>query len=116
MAVLTPFKLDVAGTSAPSFVAASAGGDEVDFGTGLFVIVKNGGTTSITTTVTLPVAVNGAVSIAVTVPAAGEQWIAVPARNQSLHSGRSISDYTGTRASLSYSAVTSVTVAAVRAV
>lgn len=116
MAVLTPFNLSVAGTSAPSFVAATAGGDEVDFGTGLFLIVKNGGAAAITTTVKLPVAVNGAVSIAVSVPATGEQWIALPARNQSLHAGREISDYSGSRVALTYSAVTSVTVAAVRAI
>lgn len=116
MAVLTPFDLSVTGTTAPTFGAASAAGDDVDFGTGLFVVVKNGGAAAVTVTVKLPVAVNAAVTISVSVPAAGERWIALPARNQSLHAGRQISDYSGTRASLTYSAVTSVTVAAVRTI
>lgn len=93
---------------APAYAAANAGGDKCVAGNGVFLHVKNGGASPITVTLATPGTVQGLAIAdrAVSVPNAGERMIAVP----DLY--RDPAD--GGLASISYSGVTSVTVAAFR--
>ena len=106
MAVLAVQRVTAAGT-APTYAAAAAGGDTVDASSGEVCLhVKNGGGAAITVTVADPgktPAANPGTPTAVTVPAGGDRFIYVPIGT--------INPATGLSA-VSYSAVTSVTVAA----
>lgn len=115
MALLAVQDIPVAGVS-PTFSAAAAGGDEAPVGDGHFVVVKNGSAGAVTVTLRTPVAVGAAVERAPSIAAGAELWLAIPARNQSLHPGETIERDIDANATLAYSAVASVTVAAVRAV
>jgi hypothetical protein len=91
----------------PSYVAAAGGGDKVVPGQGTFIHVKNGGASPVTVTIITPETVDSDLSVqdrAVVVANASEQMIAIPGR------------YRGTDglASVTYSAVTSVTIASLR--
>lgn len=72
MATLAPQVLAHAGT-APSYAAASSGGDKAPVGSGLVLQVKNSDTASHTVTLPIPETVDGqaVTSRTVTVPAAG---------------------------------------------
>lgn len=117
MAVLTVQDIPVDGFTGPTFVAAEAAGDEAPVGEGVFVVVRNDSAGAVTVTARVPVAVGGVVELAPSVAAGAEFWLPLPARNAAPHiaAGRTIEDDVDDRATLAYSAVTSVTVAAVRA-
>lgn len=108
MAVLSPQTVSNNGLN-PTFAAASAGGDKIAADSRTFLVVKNGGGSSITVTVVTPATVSGlaVADLAVTVPNAGERWIGPFAPG-------AFADANG-QASITYSAVTSVTVGAFRA-
>lgn len=110
MAALTTQNIVDAGT-APTFVAAAGGGDTAEVGNGVntFLVVKNGGGSSITVTIAAP----GTNSYgqanpdpAISVANGAEKWIPLRKEYDAL-------DGTG-RAAITYSGVTSVTVSAVR--
>ncbi|MFR9796633.1 hypothetical protein ACL02U_12115 [Streptomyces sp. MS06] len=94
----------------PTYAAASAGGDKVKPGKTTFVHVINGGGASITVTLPTPGNYYGSVAnpdLTVTVGASGEQMIPVPPTPFADASDSGL-------ASITYSDVTSVTVAALR--
>jgi hypothetical protein len=103
MAVLTPVAPGLVG-GAETFVAASAGGDTFPNDGHTMLHVKNGGGASINVTVTSNVNCNQGVNhpVVVAVPAAGERII-----------GPFDQTRFGTNVAVAYSAVTTVTVAAV---
>lgn len=77
MAVVNPEPIQIAGT-APTYNAASAGGDKVTRpGSNVAIHVKNGSAGAITATVVTPGTVAGQDigDVAVSVPAAGERFI-----------------------------------------
>lgn len=90
----------------PTYAAAAGGGDTFTPGDDVFLHVKNGGGAPITVTVVTPNTV-GTLAIAdvtVSVPAAGERMIGPMPRQTFSRSADGLGDIT-------YSAVTSVTVA-----
>jgi hypothetical protein len=110
MALLATFNVTEAG-GAPTFVAAAGGGDtcRVPSG-GTFLVVKNGGGSPINVTIDDPLTPVPGGSAAnndtvVAVPNAGERWIA-------LNPQRHVNPSTGL-ASITYSDVTSVTIACI---
>ena len=109
MAALTTQQIVQAGLN-PTFTAAAGGGDTATPGDKTFLVVKNGGGSPITVTLaafpdtspwgtTIP-------DLAVTVPNAGERWIGPLV-------GSSFANPSTGAAGISYSGVTSVTVAVV---
>lgn len=98
-----------AGGLSPSYSAASGGGDKLKPGKTTFLHVINGDASPITVTVATPGTVSGLAIAdrAVTVAASDEQMIPIPA---DLYANPADSGL----ASVTYSAVTSVTVAALR--
>lgn len=109
MAVLSLQTITAAGL-APTYGSANAGGDKVSLGaSNIFVHVKNGGGSSITVTVTTQANSYKGLTVpdrTVTVAAGGERMIGPI--DPALHAD------TNNQASIGYSAVTSVTVAALR--
>lgn len=109
MAALTTNVVPLTGLQAEDkFVTAAAGGDDCDTGPGVFLHVKNGDTVSHTVTLATPETVDGDLAVAdrvVTVVNAQEQIIPVTHRYRDSSTGR---------ASITYDAVTSVTVAVFR--
>ena len=107
MATITPQQVALTGL-APSFAAASGGGDEISNSDDCFFVVKNGGGGAITVTFddTGTVSPAGATAfnpdVVVSVPAGAERYIGPFPRNRF-----------GQLVPVSYSGVTSVTVAAV---
>jgi hypothetical protein len=114
MAVLTVQDLPVSG-GAPTMTAAAAGGDEAPVGPGVFAYVVNGSAAQITVTFSVPVAVGGAVTLAKTVAAGAAVWVPLPARNAAPHGSAAVKRISGDRATWTYSAAASVTVAVLRA-
>jgi hypothetical protein len=124
VAVLTPQLVTRAGTVI-TYQAASGAGDATPCFSGLFLHYRNGGGASITVTINVPPANNylQAVAIAspvVTIPAGSERMIG-PIDRRTFADPLIVSNInypgptlTGTLASISYSGVTSVTVAAIR--
>lgn len=108
MALLTTQTV-VPGGLNPTFVAASGGGDTVTPGNDVFLIVKNGGGAPITVTVDSVTPCNYGVDhdLVVSVTNAQERWIGP------LPATRFAQASTGL-VNVTYSAVTTVTVAAVR--
>lgn len=110
MAAIAVKNIAYPATAGPTFVAANAGGDTVVPGDRTRLIVKNGGGAPIT--VTIPVfpatLATGAAQPAhtVSVPAAGEMWIGP------LNTASYANPANGL-AAISYSGVTTVTVAAI---
>ena len=106
MAALTTQQIAVTGVN-PTYASASGGGDTVEAGDGIFIHIKNGDSGSHTVTVAVPGTEYGQArpDVTVTVPAGESRFIQIP---------RSLADTDG-RIHLSYSAVTSVTIAALRA-
>lgn len=108
MAVLTTQTIVPTGL-APTYSAAAAGGDKVTPGNDTFIHVKNGGGSSITVTIDSVVPSNYGtdVDLVVSVPNGGERMIGpIPApRFQSLTDGL---------ANVTYSGVTTVTIAALK--
>jgi hypothetical protein len=105
MAALTPQVVSIAGT-APTYAAASAGGDTVPAGERTWIHVKNAGGSPITVTVTTPGTVSGLAiaDVSVSVPATtGERLI-----------GPLPSNLFGDQVAVSYSGVTTVTIAALQ--
>lgn len=93
----------------PTFAAAAGGGDTAEPGSNNFLVVKNGDSTSKTVTLAVPGSDdfgNALPDLAVTVANGTERYI--PLRH-----ARLINPSTG-RVDISYSAVTSVTVAVIR--
>jgi len=89
-------------------VAATSGGDDCQTGSGVFLAVKNADASSKTVTLATPQTVDGDLAVAdraVTVAAGKIELIPVTDRYRDPSTGR---------AAISYSAVTSVTVAVVR--
>ncbi|WP_432136833.1 hypothetical protein [Streptomyces sp. bgisy154] len=94
----------------PTYAAASAGGDKVRPGKTTFLHVINGDASPITVTLATPGNYYGSLAnpdLTVTVAASGEQMIPVPVTPFADSSDSGL-------ASISYSAVASVTVAALR--
>lgn len=94
----------------PTYAAASVGGDKVKPGPNTFVHVINGDVAPITVTLATPGNYYGSVAnpdLTVTVGASGEKMIPIPATPFANPADSGL-------ASISYSAVTSVTVAALR--
>lgn len=107
MAALTIQSIDQDGLT-PSYTAAAGGGDTVVVGAGSFLHVKNGGGGSITVTLVTPGTVSS-LAIAdqtVSVGAGAESMIALPDLYKDPATGRG---------SITYSGVTTVTVANLRA-
>lgn len=106
MATLAAQKPTLAGLN-PSFQAAAGGGDQYPFGSNTFLVVKNGGGASINVTLNSVVACDQGSDHdqVVAVPNGGERWIKAPTRFADP------SGYVG----VTYSGVTSVTVAAIDA-
>lgn len=108
MAVLATQRIDNDGL-APSYSSAAGGGDKVACGQGAFIHVKNGDSTATDVTLVTPEVVDGTLAVqdrTVTVPGSGgERFIAVP----DLYRGAD------SMASLTYSKVTSLTLASLRA-
>jgi hypothetical protein len=88
---------------APTFAAASAGGDTAPIGSDFYLVVRNGGGAPITVTVVTPGTIKGLAiaDTALSVPAAGEGFIPLDSIYRNPNTGR---------ADITYSAVTSVTV------
>lgn len=97
-------------TAGPTFAAASAGGDTVVPGDRTRLIVKNGGGSPVTVTIPVfPATLATGMAqpaLVVTVPASGESWIGP--LNAASHANPA-----NGLAAISYSGVTSVTVAAI---
>ena len=110
MATLATQNVDTAGL-APAYTAAAAGGDKMLPGDHDFLHVKNGSGSAVTVTIVTPATVDAVLAVgdrAIVVPATtGERMIRVPA---DLYR-----DPVDGLASITYSAVTTVTVAAIRA-
>lgn len=109
MATLSTQTIVAAGLD-PTYAAASGGGDKVVPGPTTFLHVINGGGSSVTVTVATPGNFYAAVAnpdLTVTVGASGEQMIPIPATPFADSSDSGL-------ASITYSGVTSVTVAALR--
>jgi hypothetical protein len=103
MALIAAQTVSAAGL-APTYTAASAGGDQAPVGGGYFLEVRNGGGASITVTVVTPGTIKG-LAIAdttLTITAAGTGVIPMDTIYRNPSTGR---------ADISYSGVTSVTVA-----
>lgn len=99
---LTGLQLDAA------LVAATSGGDDCQTGNGVFLAVKNADASSKTVTLATPQTVDGDLAVAdraVTVAAGKTELIPVTDRYRDPSTGR---------AAVTYSAVTSVTVAVIR--
>jgi hypothetical protein len=99
---LTGFQLDAA------LVAATSGGDDCQTGAGVFLAVKNADASSHTVTLAIPQLIDGDRTVqarVVTVAAAKTELIPVTDRYRNPSTGR---------ATITYDAVTSVTVAVVR--
>lgn len=89
-------------------VAATSGGDDCQTGAGVFLAVKNGDASSHTVTLVTPGTVDGDLAIAdraVTVAAGKTQLVPLTATYRNPSTGR---------ASITYDAVTSVSVAVIR--
>lgn len=106
MAALTTTVVGAGGT-AVAYTAAAGGGDSCQTGAGVVLLVKNGDASSHTVTLVTPGTVNGLAIAdrAVTVAAGAEVAIPVGAEYRDRATGR---------ASVTYDAVTSLTVAVVR--
>jgi hypothetical protein len=107
MATLTVQSVTLAGLN-PSYSAASAGGDDFVNDGRTFLHVKNGGAGAITVTVTTPAQISGidVADIAVSVPNGSERMIGpFPTNLFNASTGK---------ASITYSGVTSVTIAAIK--
>lgn len=104
MPLITPQSIPETGRD-PVYVAASAGGDTVAPAAGLALHVKNGGAAAITVTVVRPGSSYGQANpdVPVTIAAAGAQFIRVPPEFADAATAGNVS--------ITYSAVTSVTVA-----
>lgn len=109
MATLTTNQLDHAGTRFDTLlVAASGGGDQCSGGTANFLVVKNAGGSAITVTLTEPQTIDG-LSVAnrsVSVPAGA--LVMIPVEPYYVNPATNL-------ASISYSGVASVTIAAFQA-
>lgn len=109
MSTLTPQTITPAGLSA-NYSAASAGGDKIQLaGANIFLHVKNGSASAITVTITTQANQYKGLTVpdrTVSVPASGDKMIGPidPALHGDINQ----------QASISYSATTSVTVAAIR--
>jgi hypothetical protein len=104
MAVLTVQEISRAGLS-PSYSAANAGGDEAPNDEITFLHVKNGSGGSIDVTIQTPGTVDG---LAIT-----DRTVAVPASEERMIGPFPSSVYSSTL-TISYSGVTSLTIAAIR--
>lgn len=108
MATLTTQNISTSGIL-PTYAAASGGGDAMVADSTSFLHIKNGAGSPITVTLVTPATVDTTLAVGdrtVTVGATSEQMIAVP---DSLYR-----DPTTGLAAITYSAVTTVTVAAIR--
>jgi hypothetical protein len=107
MALLNVQTADVTGLN-PAYVAAAAGGDTVPQGFGLLLHVKNGGGAPITVTIVRPGSEYGIANPdpAVTISAGGAQFIRIPPE----FADPSINNVIA----VTYSAVTTVTVAVIQ--
>jgi hypothetical protein len=109
MATLTTQAINRAGVG-PTYAAATGGGDAMATGSGMFLHVKNGGGAPITVTLVVPAARTYEPNVAITspvisVPNAGERMIGP------IDGGTFTDPVTGL-CTLTYSGVTTVTVAA----
>lgn len=107
MATLAIQTIGITGLN-PVFVAADVAGDRVTPGQGSYFEVVNGGASPITVTIVTPESVDGDLAVAdraVSVTNGQRRKIAIPARYASPSDGL---------ASITYSAVTSVTVGSFR--
>lgn len=107
MSALATQQLKVTGL-AVAYGAAAGGGDTVEPDDGIFLHVKNGSGSSINVTVAVPGVEYGQnrPDVVVAVAAGADKMIQIP---------RELADPTDDRIHVAYSAVTSVTVAAVKA-
>jgi hypothetical protein len=103
MAALSAQSVPVAG-AAPSFASAAAGGDTAPVGSDLVLCVRNGGASAVTVTVVTPGQFNGLdiADASISVAAGASAFVPMTAVYR---------DPISNRASVTYSAVTSVTVA-----
>ena len=105
MALLNPQAINLSGTTI-NFASASSGGDQFPNTGRELLLVRNGGTSAITVTVTSQGRYRGVPfsNVVLNVPASGGEVIAGPFPPE-------VFNDTSGRVSVSYSAVTSVTVA-----
>ncbi len=104
MAVLSVQQIGRSGLN-PSYAAAAGGGDTVPNDARTFLHVKNGSVSEITLTIQTPNTVDG---LAVT-----DRTVAIPASGERMI-GPFPTDYYGSTLTLTYSDVTTLTIAAVR--
>lgn len=112
MATLTTQNVNRAGLG-PTYAAAAGGGDAMECGSGMFLHIKNAGGSPITVTLNVPAARTYEPNVAITSPA-----ISVPATTGErmigpIDAGTFMDPTTGL-CSVTYSGVTSVTVAAIK--
>lgn len=111
MATLTTNVINRTGPNAPTFVAATGGGDAMQVGSGMFLEVKNASGAPITVTMVVPAARTYEPNVAITSPA-----ISVPATTGYVRigpiDGATFADPTTGLCTITYSGVTSLTVAA----
>ena len=105
MTLLATQQISIAGLN-PTMSAANAGGDTVVADDRTFLRVKNGSGSPVTVTVTTPGTVSGL--------AIADATMSVPATTGDMMLGPLPASLFGDPVSISYSAVTSVTVAALR--
>lgn len=106
MAILSAQKLPLSGLQ-PTLAAAAGGGDQAPTGEKLFLLVRNGDAASKTVTLTTPGSVGD-------LPVADAQQV-IPASGSAMFPLKSVfRDPATGRAGITYSAVTSVTVAVVQ--
>lgn len=109
MAALTTNVVPLTGLQLDALlVAATSGGDDAPTGAGVLLVVKNADSASHTVTLATPATVDGDLAIAdraVTVAAGKTEFIPLTGRYRNPTTGR---------ASITYDAVTSVTVAVIR--
>lgn len=114
MALLDVTELDADGL-VPALAAATAGaGDEAPVGPGHFLMVRNSSGGSITATFRVPVAVGAIRQHAVAIAAGATHLHPIPQRG-ALGQGSAITRDADANATVTYSAVASVTVGAFRA-
>lgn len=113
MATLTTQVITRAGL-APTTVAAAGGGDAMSCGSGMFLYVKNAGAGAITVTLAVPAAIVAAPNLAITSTAVSVVQTGLGFTMIGPIQAQFYQDPTTGLCTITYSAVTSITVAAVQ--
>ena len=116
MATLAVTPLPAGGLTNPALVPAAGGGDQAEPGPGRFLVVRNASGVSVTATFRTPVAVGAVRQQAVPIPAGATHYQPIPARGGPFQAGAAVIERDpDANATVTYSAVASVTVGAFQA-